>query len=169
MCEYVNFIQPHKCWSHTHTIPSTFKRKHLGENKESPWRFNMNYSIHQTRGQTENESETWWRNREREVDIECGSYKETGRWTDKDSGVLYCISSNNDRDIEKVVNRFLINLLTWGVFAAWTCLSTSNSQPQCLNAAVTVKSWQWTAICLVWGCSSLCLFPLCCLSPLISL
>ena len=29
-------------------------------------------------------------------------------WIDKDGGVLYCISSNVDRDIEKILQRFQI-------------------------------------------------------------
>ncbi len=34
--------------------------------------------------------------------------KETDRWIDKDSSVLYCISSNDDRDSETDPRRFEI-------------------------------------------------------------
>lgn len=66
----------------------------------------MNYSIHQTRGQRANERETQGGIGEREVERVWVIQRD--RWIDKDKRLLYFISSNNDRDIEKVVKRFLI-------------------------------------------------------------
>lgn len=64
--------------AHIHTIPSALKEHTRRENKEPPWRIDMNYSLNQIRGQ----KREWERDIEREMEMECGWYKEGDRLMD---------------------------------------------------------------------------------------
>lgn len=107
-CMYVNkrgnwslALFNHTNAAHIHTIPSALKENTRRENREPPWRIDMNYSLNQIRGQRENERET---EREKWRWSVGDTKKETDWWIDKYSRVLCCITSND----KKVLRRFEI-------------------------------------------------------------